>query len=657
MSGHDPAGAPRVHGSEVLVGALAVAALLVAWASVALAHLGRHRVPAVVAAVLVGLVALAYVTVRHARVRVAADPGATVAMLAVGAVAAVLFLPGFPYGVADKDPGLYVSHAMLISRTGDYATDYAVLDRSVVPEYVGFHRGEPLAGVVHEPGSRRLVPVFYHLWPAFLATAHDAFGAGGLVAAGPLVATLSVMLLFATVRRLGGVFAATAASLLLATNMLQVWQAKYPSSEAMAQFLFLGALCGVVVAIAARSRTAALVAGLFAGASYLARADGLLVVMMAAGAGCVLLAARRWDVRCSWFAAGLALVLPHAAWQAYGIVGGYTAQQRVPPLPVVVAVVAVGLAGAGVVRQTAGPRVAGRAPGRAWQRGVGAAVVVAAAALLVLGAVRPAVFGHAVDTYADGSSARTYAEQVVPRLSWFLTAPALALAVAGLALVALRRWRAEAWAAVVPTLLLFPLYGWQPRVAPRLMWWGRRFVPAVLPGIVLLVALYLAWLFARRGLRRLVAIAALAALVSVYASQSLPLRGHREWRGSFDVAARVAAQSGERQGVYLWQYPGTVAPLFAGATALAHGELSALLPPEEGARAAYVRSYVRGFAGQPVYVVWPGARRPPGLDLVSLIPVAHVLAESETWQARNDRVPRGSDVVHLDFTVWHVEGT
>lgn len=648
---------PRVHGSEVLAGTLAVAVLLVAWSSVALAHLGRHSVPAVVATSLVALLALAYVTARHARVRVVADPGATVAMLAVGAVAAAVFLPGFPYGVSDKDPGLYVSHAMLISRTGDYATDYAVLDASVVPEYVSFHRGEPLSGVVHEPGSRRLVPVFYHLWPAFLATAHDAFGTGGLVAAGPLVGALAVMLLFATARRVGGVFAATAASLLLATNMLQVWQAKYPASEAMAQFLFLGALCGVVVAIASGARTAAFAAGVFVGASYLARADGLLLVMMAAGALCVLLAARRWDVRCSWFAAGLAVVLPHAWWQAYGVVGGYTAQQRVPPLPVVLAFLAVGFAGADFVGRTAGPRVADRLRERGWQRRVGAGVVVAAVALLALGALRPSMFGHAVDTFADGSVQRSYAEQAVRRLSWFLTAPALVVAVAGLGVVALRRWRAQAWAAVLPALLLLPVYGWHPRVAPRLMWWGRRFVPVVLPGLVLLVAVYLAWLFARRGVRRLLAVGALAALVGVYAAQSWPLRGHREWGGTFTVASRVAAVSGERQGVYLWQYPGTVAPLFAGTTALAHGELSALLPPEEARREPYVRSYVRGFAGQPVYVVWPGVLRPPGLTGLDLAPVLHVVARSATWEQGNDRVPRRSQPVRLDFTVWHVAGT
>ena len=49
---------------------------------------------------------------------------------------------------------------------------------------------------------------------------------------------------------------------------------------------------------------------------------------------------------------------------------------------------------------------------------------------------------------------------------------------------------------VLPLVALFPLYLWNPRNSPYLMWWGRRFVPVIVPSLVLMIALALAlaWL-------------------------------------------------------------------------------------------------------------------------------------------------------------------
>src|SRR4030095_6733344 len=91
----------------------------------------------------------------------------------------------------------------------------------------------------------------------------------------------------------------------------------------------------------------------------------------------------------------------------------------------------------------------------------------------------------------------------------------------------------------------------------RLLWWNRRFVPVVVPGLVMLVAAALAaaltwdgrvppalgerWrrLAARLRLPGRVAAAGLAlALVVVFAGQSLPLRHPAELPGAFGLRAR-----------------------------------------------------------------------------------------------------------------------
>lgn len=85
---------------------------------------------------------------------------------------------------------------------------------------------------------------------------------------------LCVVLTVLVARRIAGAVAAWAAGLLMATNMMQVWQAKYPTTEILSQALFLGALLGVLLALQTRWRWPALVAGLLVSIGYLGRADG-----------------------------------------------------------------------------------------------------------------------------------------------------------------------------------------------------------------------------------------------------------------------------------------------------------------------------------------------------------------------------------------------
>jgi hypothetical protein len=56
--------------------------------------------------------------------------------------------------------------------------------------------------------------------------------------------------------------------------------------------------------------------------------------------------------------------------------------------------------------------------------------------------------------------------------------PGLLATVAGFAVVAVRRWRAVVWMAVGPTLALPIIYAHHAEIAPRLLWWTRRFVPS-----------------------------------------------------------------------------------------------------------------------------------------------------------------------------------
>ena len=681
---------PAVTGLDLLAGVPLVVVALAAWSALALAHVGAHSLPAVlvVTAVASALVALVGWRTARGRVRLTADRTGVLVALGCAAVAAAMTFPGFSYGVTDKDPGTYVSHAVAISETGSYSFVDPVLEtaaqdptfpvQSVSPgiRFTGIWAGDLATG--------EIVPQFYHLWPALLATSYDAGGMRALWWTVPVPGLLSLLALCAVLRRAGsallgsrtaGVVAAGAGGLLMATNMLQVWQSRYPTTEVLAQALYVGALLGVVVALQTGWRPAAGLAGVFVGIGWLNRPDGLLLFLLSVGAGAALLATRRWDGRATWFAVGLAVVVPHALRQAYDYARNYSFANDIPPLRTVAAVT-VGVLLAGLVLRVVARRPLDWAQGVLEQRRpqlvTGALVVLGAAGLLALGFLRPRLFGEDTFVYLDPENPiRSYDEQIMARLAWFFSLPGFALMLAGLAVVVLRRWSAPVWALVLPTLVLFPLYAYEARNSTRLLWWTRRYVPTVLPGILVLIALAIAfffvWRFRDRLWTRVPAVLALGGLVAFFLSQSLPLRAHDEWAGSYALTEEIAELSGDRRGVYLWEFDqgccSNTTRLLATPVWLHHGQLSVLLPSDASmavdgnARATVIDRYAERFEGDPIYIVTDDPGLPAGIDPATVEPVLARRTTLPMWEESNTERPDEPTDVPLDVFVWHVKGT
>src|SRR4051794_16641575 len=290
-----------LHLSEAVVGTLTVAVAVLAWAALGLAHLGIFSLPAVLAVSVAGLVVIALVIRWLAPVRVRVDRTGCLGVLVLGVLAALLFLPGFSYGVTDKDPGGYTEHAFSIARTGSFRIVDPTLDGRIPGGPVLEGPGARFGGLwLQRAGSDVIVPQFYHLWPALLAVAYDAGGQRALGQVAPLLGILAVLVAALALRRAAasagwvrsagsgrspglaegaGLLAGGIGGLLLVTNMLEVWQAKYPTTEISAQLLFLGALLGAIVALTTRWAPAAGAAGLLTTLGFLDRGDGLLPLL------------------------------------------------------------------------------------------------------------------------------------------------------------------------------------------------------------------------------------------------------------------------------------------------------------------------------------------------------------------------------------------
>jgi hypothetical protein len=662
----------------VLIGSLAVT--VVALAGLAAAHLHHYSLGLALAGALAGLLVLAAAWwLARPAPRIVLDLPGLLVLVGAGLLALFMFLPGFHYGAGDRDPGGYMMVGSSIARTGSVSFTDPLLTSGLPVVTPG---GGRFPGIwIDDRASGQITPQFYHLWSALLATAYKLHGFAGASNATPLVGVLAVLLLVCVARRLGGLLAAVATGLLISTHMMQVWQAKYPSAEIFTQMIYLAAVLGLVIALQTRWRWPAFAAGALVGAAWLARADGVLLVLLAVACGAALYVLRRLDARGWWFAAGLVPTGLYAAYQAYGPAVGYTRVTVVPGLGTVLGLVAFCVLGALLLRPVAdrlARRLAGRRTdeievSRRWQLRTGYAVVGLTVALFVLGLCRP-LLGSDYVNYR-GTMVRTYDEHSLHRLSWFFTWPGLLLILVGVAAVALRRWRPETWVITLPTLLLLPLFGSHAHNSAFLMWWGRRYVSYLVPGMVLLAVLGLVaiWQLGRRVVDRLgadrparsaaarlagplVATGLAAFLAVVYLGQSLPVRQHDEWGGTYGLAQNLAALGGGRQGVYMWQPSRACCGLsvLAGPMWLEQGQISTPLPAGDPAQVVeYVHEYLQYFRDRPVFLVYPWQTAPvlPGLTLTR---VRNFAGKLPHWAESPLKRPDRAVQVPYAFTVYRV---
>ena len=229
-----------------------------AWLALLLAEVGRLGPGLLLALLAAGAIALA----AHARfVRVSPPPPirvgrrGSIAFCAVTLLAAFLFLPPYETVVGEGDATVYLNLSREIARTGGLvfddpllrelpveAREYLFLNRQ--PTDFGYGRyarfpGGFVIGDIEEPA---VSSGFSPLFPVLAALFQQVSPPRGALFVAPLFAVLSVGGLFLLVARLGGLRTGLLAALLAAASLPQIWFAKYPIPEMVAQFFVVGGL-------------------------------------------------------------------------------------------------------------------------------------------------------------------------------------------------------------------------------------------------------------------------------------------------------------------------------------------------------------------------------------------------------------------------------
>ncbi|MFV0526131.1 MAG: hypothetical protein ACK5RL_16720 [Acidimicrobiales bacterium] len=540
----EPAGPVRTGRTEAVVLAVGVVTAATGLWSLVLAQTGRWSLPAVVGGTLVAAALTGRRLYGH---RASLTPGprgllATMLVVTVGFLAVIL--PGNRVSFAGTDPGVYVQVTRELVETGDLG----------LADPVSVHGLEGTAASTFLPGLHpsplregRLDFMFYHLYPALAAPAYAMGRTLGLSLVSPFLGVLGAGAVTLVMYRLRGLAAAIVAGGFLASSFVWTFYADWNGSELPTATFGLLALLAALVAWDTDHADAAVAAGFLAGVAANSRADGLLVILVAAGIASSTIVTGRGRLAVAGFA-GLTPAAAVWATQSYDTSAEYATGHFVPGPGVILGLIGAMVAGAVVARH----RLAAWSGWHRVLRGlfpVGAGVYVA---VLVGFWIRSQVSVPGSTAFEDYPTWYPFAAE---RLAWFLGPAALVLFLLGFAeLGRTRSWRALAM--VGPGLVVLPLYLWEQRVTAHLIWAMRRFLPLVWPMAALMVglgaALVVRWLGPRlTGRARPAAVTAmLAAVVVPQLMWTVPLRGLREWGGGFSLPDELAADYGDA--LYVW---------------------------------------------------------------------------------------------------------
>lgn len=559
---------------EALYLAVGASVAAASWVALLLAELGRFSLT-LAGALLGAATLLLAVLLRRRLAPPLPRPRAAASVLPAALLLALSFaLDARPteYLLGGRDPGTYVATMAVIGRTGGIVVEDPLVtglpaeDRELFFRHADtnpdFSWGRFMGFPLERPQTGRVYPEFFHLFPAFGGYLFQAMGAKGALATPPVFAILATLGVFLTLRRLFGPAVALLGTLLLATNVVQVWFARYPVSEPMSQFLlFLGLLAVALWEERGLPHCAALAGAAF-GLTLLVRIDSLLLALPLA----VYLVVRRAHHHLPWRRA-LPLLLPLGLLAVHaGLHGVLFARKYVlniaerpywrQPAAVWVAGAALALAAVAAAHHY-GPRLVEILESRreAFAAGVSALVVLLA---LYAYFVRPLLSAWAGgDGNPRGSALEDPAllhalgfrrlaahdAQALLRLGWFVTPVGLVLALLGLLLL-LRDWRPRALLLVLTASSYAAFYLYKIRVWNDYFFALRRYVPVVLPALLALAAFALVRLAARGGARRAVAALLALGLLAGYAWRTRGLAGFTDWKNAVAFVADVARRFG-----------------------------------------------------------------------------------------------------------------
>lgn len=442
------------------------------------------------------------------RVAPAAEPGrqqraAIGAVLALGLMVVWLWLNRqhlSDYVVLSRDPGIYTLRGLWLV---NHSTPLIDMTKEAVD--AGGLPGVGLSSLAFPNIGTTLYPQSSALLPGLLAVVGWFLDVRGVTAANLLIGSLALLAVYGFARRLMGPLWALLPMAALAISMPMVAFSRGPYSEPVALVSTFGGLTMLWIGWQTGRHLHFFTAGLLIGVGSLARIDGgVTLVGVLAGFAVVTLAARSREIRIKAAIAGTAWALGAGALNALSLIDGklnspiYQASEWHGIFPLLIGTVLAYIFVVGVAFLPLAPlrRLLGVDSRRVsrWVLGLG----------LVVGAVmisRPLWWTAQSNTLLSPALAamqkglglpvngdRTYSESSVNWMAMYLTWPLVVMAAIGGAMLLARsvQRRDPRLIGFVLTIgTVSALYLNQVAIFPDQIWAMRRFIPVVLPGLII----------------------------------------------------------------------------------------------------------------------------------------------------------------------------
>lgn len=422
-----------------------------------------------------------------------------------------LFFRPHQYITGAGDAGVYVNLGANIARTGRlliYDEGLAQLEPSLQAAVL-----RPVANPVAETyllpalyvtdiATGEIMPQFYPLHPAWYAVAYALGGVQAELLLTGLWALLGGLAVYLFTRQIARWEVAALALAGLSLSAMQVWFARYPTSESLTQFLLWAGLWATAVWLSGRGPAGvwALVAGCTLGSLFLVRIDILFLLPVLA-----LVVVWQWRRRqpgLLWFILPLTLLvthsLVHALWQSrpyFYDLYTFAVLSLTRGQTGLLIVALLGAAGLAAFAYFFEPIVRLL---ETYRRPLLLLLIAGLLGLALYGwFIRPypASISSYYDQFSDGALPQLDHENLL-RLGWYLSPLGIWLGIGGICLLL---WRVRWQTAVTLLICLFftLFYLWHIRNNPTQIYAMRRYVPATLPFFIMGAAYFTGTLFFR----------------------------------------------------------------------------------------------------------------------------------------------------------------
>jgi hypothetical protein len=389
-----------------------------------------------------------------------------------------------------------------------------------------------------------------HLLPVLLAGAGKVFGVAGLLKANVAFAAIGLFVLFGLARRIVGPVWGLVVMTAMAVSLPMLYVARDTLSEPLALLYLIGGLLLLHRAIAHRRVRDFALAGFIAASAAMVRIDAYVALIALVAVAAVLLVSARPGERARVGRQVVALLVAAIGpiWIGWADVAwlsnGYYHDERTHILEQIAALVLCVIVGGAAVLVSWRPGV------RAWVAAqstryraatIASWLVVVVFAFLASRPLWLVARGGGLDLYLASVQrqagvkvdiGRTYAEQSVSWQALYFGWPTVLFAVAGYVLL-LRHFLREREYVLLGLLTmglsLSALYLWAPNITPDQVYAARRYVPVIMPALVIAAAYALRYLFGRFGrIGRTVAVAGALAMLALPLVATVPAFTLRE---------------------------------------------------------------------------------------------------------------------------------